>query len=96
MGIVDGSVSCPPQFTSDDQKALGVLNSTCVVQQYKDQTVLGWTISSLSPLVVSTVCGLETSQLAWQARFVAPSTSRISLIKRKLQSIQQGDPVKNF
>ncbi|XP_041016396.1 uncharacterized protein LOC121258994 [Juglans microcarpa x Juglans regia] len=37
--------------------------------------------------------GLETSRLAWQALnscFVAPSTSQISLIKRKLQSLQQG------
>ncbi|XP_031266817.1 uncharacterized protein LOC116125231 [Pistacia vera] len=61
--------------------------------QYKDQTVLGWIVSSLSPAVVSTIYGLETSRLAWQAlgtRFAAPSTSRISLIKRKLQSLQQG------
>ena len=43
--------------------------------------------------MVSTIYGLETSRLAWQAlgaRFDAPSTSRISLIKRKLQSLQQG------
>jgi hypothetical protein len=43
--------------------------------------------------VVSTIYGLKTSRLAWQAlgaRFAAPSTSRISLIKRKLQSLQQG------
>jgi len=57
--------------------------------------------------VVSTIYGLETSRLAWQAlgaRFAAPSTSRISLIKRKLQSLQQGslscqnflDEVKNL
>jgi hypothetical protein len=50
---------------------------------------------------------LETSRLAWQAlgaRFTTPSTSRISLIKRKLQSSQQGsmscqqflDEVKSF
>ncbi|RVW13141.1 hypothetical protein CK203_104954 [Vitis vinifera] len=50
-------------------------------------------VSSLSPSIVSTIYGLETSRLAWQAlnsRFAAPSTSRISLIKRKLQSVQQG------
>jgi hypothetical protein len=44
-------------------------------------------------MVVFTIYGLETSRLAWQAlgaHFVAPSTSRISLIKRKLQSLQQG------
>ncbi|KAG6792959.1 hypothetical protein POTOM_002126 [Populus tomentosa] len=74
---------------------------------YKDQTILGWIISSLSPTVVSTIYGLETSYLVWKALgacFVAPSTSCISLIKRKLQSLQQGflscqnflDEVKNL
>ncbi|KAJ0082424.1 hypothetical protein Patl1_10400 [Pistacia atlantica] len=93
MGIVDGSELCPPQFSSDEQRAEGILNSAYVVWQYKDQMVLGWIVSSLSPAVVSTIYGLETSQLAWQslgARFAVPLTSRISLIKRKLQSLQQG------
>ncbi|KAA8540914.1 hypothetical protein F0562_024948 [Nyssa sinensis] len=93
MGIVDGSEPSPPQFSSDEQKAQGLLNSAYVIWQYKDQTVLGWIISSLSPAVVSTIYGLETSQLAWQAlgaRFAASSTSRVSFIKRKLQSLQQG------
>ena len=87
MGIVDGSESSPPKFTSVEHKNQGILNPGYVVWQYKDQTILGWIISSLSPAVVSTIYGLETSQLAWQAlgaRFAAPSTSRISLIKRKL------------
>ncbi|KAJ0007471.1 hypothetical protein Pint_30711 [Pistacia integerrima] len=47
----------------------------------------------MSLVVVSIIYGLETSQLAWQAlgvRFAVPLTSRISLIKRKLQSLQQG------
>ena len=93
MGIVDGSESSPPKFTSVEHKNQGILNPGYVVWQYKDQTILGWIISSLSPAVVSTIYGLETSQLVWQAlgaRFAAPSTSRISLIKRKLQSLQQG------
>ncbi|KAG6777840.1 hypothetical protein POTOM_017678 [Populus tomentosa] len=93
MGIIDGSEPSPPKFSTDEHKAQGTLNSAHVIWQYKDQTVLGWIISSLSPTVVSTIYGLETSRLAWQAlgaRFAAPSTSRISLIKRKLQSSQQG------
>ncbi|KAF9679666.1 hypothetical protein SADUNF_Sadunf06G0038300 [Salix dunnii] len=93
MGIVDGSEPSPSKFSSTEHQTQGVLNSDYVVWQYKDQTILGWIISSLSPAVVSTIYGLETSRLAWQAlgaRFVAPSTSRISLIKRKLQSLQQG------
>uniref|UniRef100_A0A6N2LGP4 Retrotransposon Copia-like N-terminal domain-containing protein n=1 Tax=Salix viminalis TaxID=40686 RepID=A0A6N2LGP4_SALVM len=92
MGI-DGSESRPPKFTSTEHKNQGIVNPGYVVWQYKDQIVLGWIISSLSPAVVSTIYGLETSRLAWQAlgaRFAAPSTSRISLIKRKLQSLQQG------
>ncbi|KAB5552909.1 hypothetical protein DKX38_010220 [Salix brachista] len=93
MGIVDGSETSPPKFTSTEHKNQGTVNPGYMVWQYKDQTVLGWIISSLSPAVVSTIYGLETSRLAWQAlgaRFAAPSTSRISLIKRKLQSLQQG------
>ncbi|KAA8532326.1 hypothetical protein F0562_032419 [Nyssa sinensis] len=93
MRIVDGFEPSPPQFSNDEQKAQGLLNFAYVLWQYKDQTVLGWIVSSLSPTVVSTIYGLETSWLAWQAlgtRFAASSTSRISLIKRKLQSLQQG------
>ena len=87
MGIVDGSNPCPPQYSSDELCDQGVLNSAYIVWQYKDQTVLGWIVSSLSPSIVSTIYGLETSRLAWQglnSSFAAPSTSRISLIKRKL------------
>ncbi|XP_038975286.1 uncharacterized protein LOC120106363 [Phoenix dactylifera] len=65
-------------------KAQGVLNPAYMSWQHKDQTVLSWIISSLSPSVVSTVYGLETSRLAWQAlasRFAAQSKSRISHIK---------------
>jgi len=93
IGIVDGSEPNRPQFTSTEHKNQFILNFGYVVWQYKDQTILGWIISSLSPAVVSTIYDLETSRLAWQAlgaRFAAPSTSRISLIKRKLQSLQQG------
>ena len=90
MGIIDGSEPSPSQFSSTEHQNQGVLDSGYVVWQYKDQTILGWIISSLSPMVVSTIYGLETSWLAWQALgacFVAPSTSRVSLIKRKLQSL---------
>ncbi|KAF9673926.1 hypothetical protein SADUNF_Sadunf10G0074600 [Salix dunnii] len=93
MGIVNGSEPSPPQFNSTKHKNQGTLNSSYVVWQYKDQTILGWIISSLSLVVVSTIYGLETSRLAWQALgacFIAPSTSRISLITGKLQSLQQG------
>ncbi|RVW82846.1 Retrovirus-related Pol polyprotein from transposon TNT 1-94 [Vitis vinifera] len=71
----------------------GVLNSAYVVLQYKDQTMLGWIVSFLSPSIVYTIYGLETSRLAWQglnSSFAVPSTSQISLIKRKFQSFQQG------
>ena len=76
--IVDGSNPRPPQYFSDELCDQGVLNSAYVIWQYKDQTVLGWIVSSLSPSIVSTIYGLETSRLAWQAlnlRFAAPSTS---------------------
>ncbi|KAF5457515.1 hypothetical protein F2P56_021614 [Juglans regia] len=67
MEIVDCSDPCPPKFSNDELKAQGVLNSAYVVWQYKDQTILGWIVSSLSPFIVYTIYGLETSRLAWQA-----------------------------
>jgi len=54
IGIIDGS-ELSPQFSSDEQKAQGILNSAYMVWQYKDQTVLDWIISSLSSVVVSTI-----------------------------------------
>jgi hypothetical protein len=78
MRIIDGSEPSPPKFSIEEHKAQRTLNSANVIWQYKDQTVLGWIISSLSPTVVSTIYGLETSRLAWQAlgaRFATPSTS---------------------
>ena len=65
MGIVYGSNPCPLQYSSDELCDQGVLNSVYVVWQYKDQTVLGCIVSSLSPSIVSTIYGLETSRLAW-------------------------------
>ena len=65
MGIVDGSNPYPPQYSSDELCDQGVFNFTYVVWQYKDQIVLGCIVSSLSPSIVSTIYGLETSRLAW-------------------------------
>ena len=65
MGIVYGSNPCPPQYSSDELCDQGVLNSAYVVLQYKDQTMLGWIVSFLSPSIVYTIYGLETSRLAW-------------------------------
>uniref|UniRef100_A0A6N2MKS3 Uncharacterized protein n=1 Tax=Salix viminalis TaxID=40686 RepID=A0A6N2MKS3_SALVM len=94
LSVLNGFNSSFHSFvTTAENQAQGIRDSGYIVWQYKDQTILGWIISSLSPAVVSTIYGLETSRLAWQAlgaRFAAPSTSRISLIKRKLQSLQQG------
>ncbi|RVW62323.1 hypothetical protein CK203_063445 [Vitis vinifera] len=53
MGIVNGSNPYPPQYSSDELCDQGVLNSAYVVWQYKDQTVLSWIVSSLSPSIVS-------------------------------------------
>ena len=64
MGIVDDSNPRLPQYSSDELCNQGVLNSAYIVWQYKDQTMLGWIVSSLSSSIVSTIYGLETSRLA--------------------------------
>lgn len=94
MGIVDGSNPCPPKFIDVEHEKQGLLNSAYVVWQRKDQMILSWLISSLTPSLVATMYGINTSCLAWQSltsRFSAQSKSRISLIKWQLQTIKQGD-----
>uniref|UniRef100_A0A6N2LV97 Retrotransposon Copia-like N-terminal domain-containing protein n=1 Tax=Salix viminalis TaxID=40686 RepID=A0A6N2LV97_SALVM len=79
--LVDGVRASPPQ--SEIKPRFVILTKLFSAGSYLHRLLGG----------VSTIYGLETSRLAWQAlgaRFAAPSTSRISLIKRKLQSLQQG------
>jgi hypothetical protein len=55
--------------------------------------LLSWINISLSPSVLSTICGLHTSKKVWYAlstRFASQSRSRISHLKRQLQGLQQG------
>jgi hypothetical protein len=54
---------------------------------------LSWIICSFSPSLVSSVYGLDTSHQAWTslaAIYASESKSRVSHLKRQLQSLQQG------
>ena len=88
VGFIDGTETCPPKSLDS-----GLLNSTYVVWQKKDVCLLGWILASLSEKLVSTVYGMETSQQVWtalQTRFSSQSRSRISHLKRQLQTLTQG------
>ncbi|KAJ0092460.1 hypothetical protein Patl1_27129 [Pistacia atlantica] len=88
VGFIDGTAACPPKNV-----AFGSLNLAYVVWQKKDVCLLGWILASLSEKLVSTVYGLETSKQVWsvlQAHFSSQSRSRISHLKRQLQTLTQG------
>jgi hypothetical protein len=92
LGIVDGSESCPPKFLRDSSDPNGV-NPAYAVWQKKDQLVLSWILCSLSPTILSSMYGLNTSRSAWAylaGRYADQSRSRISHLKRQLQALQQG------
>jgi hypothetical protein len=92
LGIVDGSEPCPPKFiTNDEQKE--VLNPEFTVWNKKDQYLLSVITSSLTESVLASVYGLHTSKQAWTAlatRFASQSKSRISHLKKQLQTLAQG------
>lgn len=81
-------MSCLPKNLASSS-----LNPAYVVWQKKDVCLLRWILASLSEKLVSTVYGLETSKQVWttlQTRFSSQSRSRISHLKRQLQTLTQG------
>jgi len=92
LGIVDGSEPCPPKFLPDSTNP-NTVNPAYAVWQKKDQLVLSWILCSLSPAILTSMYGLNTSKSAWAyltGRYTDQSRSRISHLKRQLQSLQQG------
>jgi hypothetical protein len=93
QGLVDGTDPCPPQFLTNTDNTQA-LNLAYVAWQKKDQLLLSWIICSLSPSILSTMYGLKTSFETWTTlatRYASQSKSRISHLKRQLQSLQQGN-----
>jgi hypothetical protein len=92
MGIVDGSEPCPPQFLTNAE-GKEVLNPLYSIWIKKDQCLLSWINVTLTETVLASVYGLHTSQQVWAAlasRFASQSRSRVSHLKRQLQSLHQG------
>jgi hypothetical protein len=63
LGIVDGSLWCPPKFPLDFQ----VMDSSTINLEYvlwikKDQYLLSWINATLIEKVLATVYGLNTSK----------------------------------
>jgi hypothetical protein len=93
IGIMDGSEPCPPKFLTNPETQEQSLNHAYTVWQKKDQHLLSWIICLLEPFLVSSMYGIDTAHGAWSllsTRYAAQSRSRISHLKRQLQSIQQG------
>jgi transposase InsO family protein len=94
LGIIDGSDVCPSKFTVDAEgKPTSTINPDFLVWQKKDQFVLAWLNATLSEKVLSMVYGLSTAQQVWAhlaKRFTPISRTRITSLRRQLQTITQG------
>jgi hypothetical protein len=93
MGLVDGSEPCLPKFLTTAETNEQTFNPAYVLWQKRDQHLLSWILCSLEPALISSMCGLNTSHLAWNAlaeRYASQSRSHISYLKRQLQNLQQG------
>jgi hypothetical protein len=92
MGFVDGSKPCPSKTITDEQGKV-ILNHEYPIWNKKDQYLLSIIIASLSKKVLATVYRLNTSHQTWNAlaiKFALKSKSRISHLKKKLQSLSKG------
>jgi hypothetical protein len=93
LGIIDGTEPCPPKTLVNSETNEESLNPAYVLWQKRDQHLLSWIICSLTPSLVSSMYGLNTSHTAWAtlaSRYADQSRSQISHLKRQLQSLQQG------
>jgi hypothetical protein len=91
MGIVDGSKPCPLPFLTNEGKE--VPNPLYSIWVKKDQCLLSWINVTLTESVLASVYGLHTSRQVWTTlanRFASQSRSRVSHLKRQLQSLHQG------
>jgi hypothetical protein len=94
QGLLDGSDPCPPKLIANAASDAQVPNLAYVLWLGRDQQLLNLIICSLAPSLVPSMYGLKTSRLSWSnlaTRFAAQSKSRISHLKRQLQSLQQGN-----
>jgi hypothetical protein len=93
MGFVDGSEPYSSKIIIDAE-GNATLNPKYHTWNKKDQYLLSVIIGSLSEKVLATIYGLNTSQQqAWTAlaaKFASRSKSRISNLKKQLQSLSQG------
>lgn len=94
LGIVDGSLPCPRQYTPDTSgKDTSVVNPEYSLWTRKDQYLLSVINATLAERVLSTVFGMDSSRQVWTHlanKFANQSPSRIAHLKRQLQSLHQG------
>ena len=90
LSIVDGSEVCLDKPIIVGKKQ--VKNPEYVLWYKKDQLILSWIIATLTPNVLSTVYGLNTSCQVWNSlatRYASKSKSRIAHLKCQLQTPRQ-------
>jgi hypothetical protein len=91
QGLLDGTDPCPPKLIANATSDAEIQNPAYVAWLRRDRQLLNLIICALAPSLVPSMYGLKTSRLAWSnlaTRFAAQSRSRISHLKRQLQSLQ--------
>lgn len=84
---IDGSAVAPPKEINDAP------NPAYSTWFFKDQTVLGWILSSLSESVLSQVVGVATAHDAWsrlKIQYASGSKAQIRTLKSSLYVLSKG------
>lgn len=94
MGIVDGSSPCPKCFLTDDAgKLTDTINPEYEPWIQKDQMILGWINTSLTPAVLSTVARSISARSTWlslEKRYASQSQNRVLQLRSELLRTTKG------
>ncbi|KAL9668585.1 hypothetical protein QQ045_006121 [Rhodiola kirilowii] len=107
LSIIDGTEICPPQFlppqtNSPPTDGSPTSQSTAALEPnpaydlwiQKDQTVLSWLTSSLTPPILSIVSRLDSAREVWIAlerRFASTNQNRLLQLRSQLFRTMRGD-----
>ncbi|KAJ0008371.1 hypothetical protein Pint_29726 [Pistacia integerrima] len=90
IGYIDGTITAPTETIEDAP------NPTYAIWFRKDNCVKSWILASISEKLVASLYGTRTAKQAWdslQTRFASASRSRVALLKRRIQTLSQGNKI---
>jgi hypothetical protein len=94
IGFTGGSKPCPSKFLIDETgNTTKVINPEYSLWQKKDQCLLSWFNTTMFNRMLSSLYGLTTAKQVWttlSTRYASQSKTRISYLKRQLQTLNHG------